>query len=111
MWRATLITRKRATKMELNFTRKTMPIASPAKKGSENKEKTMALPARSDLEEGAAKAAFQALPQTMARPEDAKLHRESQKEIKTVPNKLRGDCRAATPRTTARLKMTAGIKQ
>src|SRR5690348_10832435 len=106
----TLMMRNSATKIELNLTRKTRPITSPAKKGSENRVKTSALPARRVLDDGAVKAAFQAEPQPMARPAQAKLQTESQKEMNTVPKRLSGDCIAATPRTMATLKRTPGIR-
>src|SRR5262245_15926641 len=108
MCRSTLRTRKSATKTELNLTRNTKPMISPAKKGRAHSVKNSALPASRAFEDGAAKAAFQAPVQPMARPAQARLQTESHSEMKAVPKRLSGDSKAATPRTMEQLKMTAG---
>src|SRR5215467_6969395 len=110
MCSSTLATRKSAVKIELNLTRKTRPMISPAKKGRENRLKTSALPKSRVFEEGAAKAALHAEPQPMARPAQARLQRESQREIKAVPKRLSGDSKAAAPRSKATLKITPGTR-
>src|SRR5215467_1479692 len=97
-------------KMELSLVRKKIPMTSPPKKGSENNVKTMAFPASSDFDDGAAKAAFHAVPQATAKPAHARLQMESQNVKKAVPKRLSGDSSAATPKIMTMPETTPGIK-
>src|SRR5271165_511178 len=101
--------RKMATKIEASLASMKMPKPSPARNGKEKREKSNALPASEVFAVDEVRTAFHAAEQAITKPAQASVQIDSQKDRNIVPNKLSGDCMAASPKTRTMLKITPGI--